>query len=376
MADVITFSCNQCHTPYRVAAANAGRAFACKSCGTQLVVPQASTPPAPIVVPQDPEVQLGAGEQVIRKTDSARRASVDPTRMITRNSGAHLAVRHAPTAVAAPAAKSGRGLLIGAIAGGVVVVALVAGLWAAGVFSGKPAAGPGTNTPNIAANAPAANTPKERSEREQIMLELGAPGRTPASMIALYKRAVAARLDKADLSVVARAAVDQVANENMSGLTEDEVLDFGQQLERDGYVTEPGRLYLLVSRRWLGKADPPPAFERAQKLRKLEKLDFTPLLSRADEILQSGVLDSAKPLRDELVKMSEESESGWVSAETAARFAEIDRTLGDQQAEVERLKRENPFLFVAARARHHFNSQRVASRSAWGVHVSEPLVIY
>lgn len=375
MADVITFSCSQCQMPFRVASANAGRAFACKNCGTQLVVPSASTPMAPVVVPQEPEVQLGAGQQVIRKTDSARRASVDPTRMITRNSGAHPAVApaHAAAPVAAPAAKSKLPLFAGV--GVVAVVAIVVGLWAAGVFNGNVPAQPGANGPVAAGNNPGSQQ-KEPPEREKILLELNAPSRTGPGLIELYTRAKKVPLDKTDLGAVAREAADRIQSENGEALTDAQILDFGEVLAADGYVAEPGRLYLIVVRRHKGKAGAPETYARAQKLRKLEKIDFTPVLARADEAVQSGVIDDAKGVREELVKLSDASEDGWVDSANARRFEELEKQVTAQLAEVERLKKEDPFRFVVARSRQVFSTQRVSSRNEWGVFASEPVIVY
>lgn len=374
MADVITFSCTQCQMPFRVAVSNVGRGFVCKNCGKQLVVPSASTPMAPVVVPQEPQVQLDAGEQVIRKTDSARRASVDPTRMITRNSGAHPAVVPPPQgAYAPPPAKSKTPMIAGAVAIGVVLLVVV-GLAVGGVFSGSKPVAPQGNSPT--AQGPTNEVKKEAGEREKILAELLAPGRTGPSMIEVYKRAVAANLDKTEQASVARDAADRIASENGQGLTDDAVLDFAQLLAGKDYVTEPARLYQMIARRYVGKPDPPPAFERAQKLRKLDKVDFAALLSRADAVVESGVIETADALRAELVKMQEASEAGWVDSASAARFAEIGKELDTQQAEVDRIQREDPFQFVAARSRRAFNTQRVSTRSAWGVHASDPVIIY
>jgi len=374
MADVITFSCPQCQMPYRVANAHAGRAFACKNCNHQLFVPHASIPPGAVVVPQEPEVQLDAGQQVIRKTDSARRATVDPTRMITRNSGAHPAV--VPPAGSAPGTKpKSKTPLLVAVVGGLVLIGAVAGMYFGNVF-GSGHTAPAPNGPVADANGPATPVKNEAAERDQILQALNAPGRTGPEMIGLYKRAVAAKLERPDVSMVVREAVERIHSENGQGLTDDAILDFGELLAADKYTNEPARMYLLVAKRWLGKPDTPASFARAQKLRKLEKLDFQALLTRADEVVQTGVIDAAHTLREELVKLSDASENGWVETAVAERVAVIDKELVAHQAEVERLRAEDPFAFVAAKARNTFKGQRVSTRSTWSIHVSDPVLIY
>lgn len=376
MADVITFSCHQCQLPFRVASSNAGRGFQCKNCGTMLTVPSQSTPSAPVIVPA-PEVELGAGQQVIRKTDSGRRATVDPTRMITRNSGAHLAVApaHAPVAGPSSSGKSKTPMLAG-IGAVVLVGVVVVVLLATGVIGGTQGPAVVANNLVVAANGSNVPTAKGESEREKILNHLVSPDRTGTSMIDIYRRAVAAKLDRADQASVAREAVSRIETENAQGLTDDTMLDFGEQLEAAEFQTEALRLFAMVARRWQGKTDAPAAYARAQKLRKLEKVDFAAVLSRADEVEQTGVIDAAKALREELLKLSDAAVDGWATATVAARVVELADEIGRHEAEVARLRRDDPFRFVAARSIHQFRTQRVATRNEWGIHIAEPVVVY
>lgn len=376
MADVITFSCTRCQLPFRVASSNAGRAFQCKNCGTQLVVPQASQPMEPVIVPQEPEVQLGAGQQVIRKTDSARRASVDPTRMITRNSGAHPAVvpPAGPGFAPAPARKGNMPLLVGLGTLGLVSIVLAI-LFLGGVLGGSGGASPAPEL-QPAAQANTAPAPRQLSEREQILNVLTAPDRTGPRLIELYQRAVASRLDKPDQASVAREAVVRIESESGQGLSDDAILDFGETLSAGGYRNECQRLFGMIARRYQGKPDAPAAYARAQKLRNLEQADFAPLLARADQLVQAGVTDGAKALHEELQQLSQAAVDGWVDHAAALRAVQIDQELKTQEEEVERLRRDDPFRFVAARAVHLFRSQKVATRNQWGVHIQEPVIVY
>ncbi len=379
MADVITFSCPQCEMPYRVAVANAGRNFVCKNCNTSVRVPDQNRPSAPVIMPAaEPEVLMDQGAQVIRKTDSARRASVDPTRMITRNSGRLLGATATPagTAPSAPAAapKSKMPLIVAAA----VVVALVAGLGIAaalGAFSGPPATGPAV-ADNTHGNSPGGQPKAEPTEREKILAESASPARTGPGLIKLYTRAVDAKLGALDVAAIARDAVDRIHSENGQDLDDNTILDFGEQLQAREMGGEAQRLYLFVARRHKDKTDTPPSLARAQKLRKLEKVDFAALLALADEVVLSGLAEGADTLRTELAKLQQESDNGWATSLAVARAGEIESELKKHQAEIERISREEPFRVVAASAIRQFKAQKAATRSSWGIEVHEPLIIY
>lgn len=379
MADVITFSCPQCDMPYRVAVANAGRNFVCKNCNTNVRVPAQSTPSAPVIMPApETEVLMDQGAQVIRKTDSARRATVDPTRMITRNSGRLLGASGAPAgpapATPAAASKSKTPLIVAAV----LLVVLLGGVGLAaamGAFSSHNAPGPVAGG-NENGNSPSGQPKAETGEREKILAEAAAPSRTGPGMIKLYTRAINAKLSVLDLAAIATDAVDRIHNENGQDLDDNAILDFGELLQAHEMGGEAQRLYLLVARRHKDKTDAPPSLLRAQKLRKLEKVDFAAALALADDVVLSGLVDGTEPLRAELAKLQQESDNGWATGVAAARVAEIEAELKKHKAEIERIGRDQPFRVVAATAIRQFKTQKAATRGSWGIEVHQPLIIY
>ncbi|MCC6466649.1 MAG: hypothetical protein IT463_15010 [Planctomycetes bacterium] len=379
MADVINFRCPQCAAPYRVAASFAGRAFSCKNCQQAVVVPASDQAPQlsprsePIIVAA---VEMAGGDAVIRKTDSGRRVLVDPTRMIARDA---VARPMAKPMAAQPAKDSSSKTLI--IVGVIVlgVLGALAAAAAAGVFSSGPQTPAHTAQANTGSGSQApTNTPlkKDESIRDKLLRELDLPTHNAKSLYELYQRAVAAKLSKTDLSLIARKAVGAAFDEQGGALDSQTLLEFGAQLDKAGDGGESPRLYGIVVARHRGQNPTPPEYERAQKALGREYFDFAAMIARAAEALETGLADDMPARIKECEQQRNVSDGGWVDRTAAPRCRELRDEINSKADEVANTLASDPFQAVVAKARKNFQALRVAKQCKWHVEVRQPFIFY
>jgi hypothetical protein len=365
MSESITFACHGCNKPYKVAASYAGRAFACKSCGAQLTVPQGSAPP-----PHESNVELNTGGEVIRRaTTSGRQLSADPTRVFKHER--ETSARMIAVGPAAEAAPRGKGPLLALV---VVAVLLVGGVGAAaalGVFSSSEAPG----AANIAANEPA-KPPSEESVRARILKQVDVPGQSAAEFMRLLKEAEEAKLAQADIVMISRAAVTAMRSEAGAGFSDAELMKFAERMEALGVSMDSPTLYGIVIERGR-KAEPKSAeFKRAHELLGHAWIDAGPLAETIGVLYSSGVIEGMEPLRDELQDMEKRADGGWVIEADKRRFDEISKLVSDAQAEHERILREDPFRLKAADAQRRFKLEKASGFGHWVMLKREPFVFF
>lgn len=375
MADVISFSCNACGTLYRVPFAQAGQSVKCKQCGAAILVPTQSQAAAPLAT--DTSVEMNAGAQVLRKETSARTAAVKGRatsgRSIAASSGrSRVAPVAASSALSVAPAASSKALPL--MAGGLaLVVLLVVGgffLLRGGSSSGAPNAAPRSNEV-------VAEKPRELDERARILRDADDITLSPEAAVQLYQRAVAAKLGRTDLLVVARATLNRIYDGNGGRFESSQLLTLAEEMAPLELKQEVRRVLLLVSNREpeLAGGKPNPTFLRVQKMLGREKFDFAALLKRASVLIEAEQ-EGASELHDEIAGHEAKSPSGWSEPETVAAMQACCERLDKLERVLKELEAANPNLLAERAAFNRFRQERAGKRVTWTYLGEKPHLLY
>ncbi|MBX3460195.1 MAG: hypothetical protein KF696_09600 [Planctomycetes bacterium] len=360
MADTISFTCPECAKAYKVAAEYAGRSFNCKQCGYALTVPAVI----------EPQVEMGSGTAVMRKTDSGRVVPVKPS-----NNPTQVFVKQRESEVVAPPAPKSKAPLLAGVGVLVLVVAGVGIAAALGVFKAKEPVAAG-NAPQTAANKPDEPEKPKITRREDILNRLVAPGQRLPDFIALYRQGLEAKLEAGDIAELAEAVSRAAWDEKGGEMGDDELLALADELKGVRNDVPTDTLRRVVVERHLGKREKPAAWEEAQRLLGREPYDFGKQVERATMLHDSGVLEGADGLREDLLKLEARSIEGWVLKEERTRLREIEGSLDALAAELERIRREDPFRLVAYRVKSEVSKELFYPRGKWQVVATAPVVAF
>ncbi|MBK8208302.1 MAG: hypothetical protein IPK87_16115 [Planctomycetes bacterium] len=362
MADAISFTCPDCSKAYKVAGEYAGRQFACKQCGNQLTVP---------AIFAEPQVEMGSGTAVMRKTDSGRVVQVvAPTQAFSQQRETTI------TAAQQARKKSPLPVLVGVGAVVLVAVVLVTAL-ALGAFSSSVGDGQDHPAGPIGANQSAQDpdVPKV-SRRDDIMNRLNTPGLALRDFLSLFRQAQEAKLDSADLSLLAEAVVKAAWDEQGGELSDADLMALALELKGMRNDVPTDTLRRTVVERYRGKKDKPEVWAQAQGLLGRQFYDFGPQVTRATGLHDSGVLTGADVLANELRDIESKSDEGWVLKPQLERLQQIATSLDELAAELARIARDEPFRLVAAQVQREVSAERFHARGKWLMDVAEPLIVF
>ena len=374
MADSISFTCPSCQKRYRVAGSYAGRNFRCKQCKNPMQVPEVLAADGPAVLdpgPDDSRIEMGGGQVVMRKTDSGRVVSVAPTRRFER--------QRETSAIAAPESSRASSKLPLIVVSVLVVVlggggtALVLG----GVFDSGDAGGSGA-TPSARGNSGGVETPKQTlSDRDRILKEMEAPGTTGAGLVRLFNQGKSAKLSEDDLRQIGARAVDRLNDERGGTVESADLLAFGKELAALGQTAGPKTIYGLVVARGDSSDDGNPAAEylEAQKLLGRELIDYTLLVERAVALTDVRVLEGAIELKARIAELDAEFPGGWTSASALERLGKVREELDEMEAELVRIRTEEPHRLQAALAETRMRRLRATRRGTWSFVAAKPFAI-
>ena len=362
MADAISFTCPDCSKAYKVAGEYAGRQFACKQCGNQITVP---------AVFAEPQVEMGSGTAVMRKTDSGRVVQVvAPTQAFSRQRETTIiAAQQAPK-------KSPLPILVGV--GAVILIVAVLGIAAAfGAFSSSTGDGQDHAAGPIGANQGAKDPDAPKvSRREEIMNRLNTPGLVLRDFLSLYRQAQEAKLASADLSLLAESVVKAAWEEQGGELSDADLMALALELKGMRNDVPTDTLRRTVVERYRGKKDKPEVWAQAQGLLGRQFYDFGPQVTRATELHDSGVLTGADLLANELREIEKKSDEGWVLKPQFERLQAIATLLDELAIELGRIARNEPFRLVTAQVRREVSAERFHGRGKWLVDAGEPLIVF
>lgn len=364
MSEPIKFDCSSCGMPYRVAASYAGREFACKKCGARLCVP---TPGQNASFQVEPEVEMGSGTEVMRRTTaSGRQVPVDPTRVFKREretSQRMVAVR------AEEEKKSGKGLLIG----GIIVGVLALGGVVAGVvlLGGDETTTPSGNSPTVAIDTPEQNEP---SERDKLMARLD-EGLDAAGMVALLKEAKG-KVEDADLTVIAQHTVRQVSSEGGGALSDDEVVALAEDISGMQVSADPQRLYMVIITRHRRTDPRPEVYIAARKELEYVQLDFDNPTERANSLAATGVVEGMTDVADELGELKDRADDGWSTTADKIVYDKALEKIDAAQKKIDEIRETDPFQFKLVSARLDFAKEKASKTGSWISVGRDPYVIF
>ncbi|MBZ0136998.1 MAG: hypothetical protein K8I27_11555 [Planctomycetes bacterium] len=361
MSDVITFDCTSCGMPYRVAASYAGRDFSCKKCGAHLCVPQSGQEAGFRV---EPEVELSSGTEVMRRmTPSGRQAPVNPTRVFTRER--ETSQRMASVGAPGRAEKSGKGVLIGGVIGGIVL--LGAAIAIAVVLTGDKTPD-ATDATTVTVDSP---TPAEPSERDTLLARLD-EGLDARELVALLKEADG-KVEDADLAAISRRMVNAISAEKGAELEDAELLALAERVKASA---DSERLYMMVIARHRGVEPVPASCLQAREKLGYSRLELTAQAERARGLAAAGVVEGIGTLDDELQALLKRADDGWSPMSDKAKFDAIVEQLDAAQTRIDQLRREDPFRFKLATARLEFSRDEASSIGTWVSVARDPYVIF
>lgn len=385
MADVISFSCNFCGTLYRVPFAQAGRTVQCKQCKQNISVPTQSQAMAPGML--DTRVEMNAGDQVLRKETSARHASTSARRGATsaRNikvpSGRTPSVMGAaPVAplpvVVAPQQKKSATPIIVAVAAVVVLGAIVTLIIVLGTRD--PQSGHRIASAQNAAPDKPRPQPPALSEAEKLRRELDDPAVTAEKALAIYRRAQAANLSKAELADFARRVLNKLHDENGGAYSGAQVLGLIDEFAPYDLGAEATRLVRAALARepaTLPDGKPNEVFLRMQKMLKRENFDFEALLARAQAMIQAEQ-EGASEVHARLTELGKKATQGWVEAADAPAIRECISTLEALEKAQQELERANPTLLADRERLKKFRAERASRATHWTYISAAPFMLY
>ena len=368
MSDVISFDCTGCGLPYKVATSYAGREFNCKKCGTRLCVPQ---PGQPVGIQIEPEVELDSGGEVMRRTTSGRQVAAEPTRMFKNQR--ETSARLAAVGPDVTAKKSSKGLLIAVVLLLVIAGGGAAAAFAMGLFDGQSA---DTNQPVAKANNTDSSNTNPETERDEILKQLDVSGQTAAQFMDLFKRAEKAKLENSDLAQIGQRIVGAMIVEEGAGYSDADLMAFADRMSKLNVPSDAKGLYSLVVARNRSKTEKSPENTKAQKLLGKEWLDFGAQITRAAELRDTGVIQGVGELHDELLDMESRADDGWAGMSDKARFEEIVDKLNTAQDELNRIRAEDPFRMLVAKARMRFELEKASRIGNWLTIGQAPFVFF
>ncbi|MCA8912940.1 MAG: hypothetical protein KDB82_14670 [Planctomycetes bacterium] len=369
MSDAITFDCTGCGMPYKVAASYAGREFNCKKCGTRLCVPQPGQQVGEYI--DASEVELDSGSEVMRKTDSGRQVKVDPTRVFKRQR--ETSARMAAVGPQEGQKKSGKGVLIAVVAVLVLAGAGVGAAFALGAFSGNSGS---ANQGVAAGNTAQAPKEEEESARDKILKQVDVSGQSAAEFMDLFKQAEAAKLDDVDLAMVGKRVVQTMIEGQGAGFSDADLMAFAERMKALHVPGDADGLYRLVVSRNRGKSQKSEQYAQAHKQLGDTLLDFDKQVTRATELKDSGVIEGADKLYDELLEMESRADEGWAVLADKNRFEELTKELDAGEIELERIKKEDPFRITVAEADARFRLEKVSTQGEWHTVVQQPYIFF
>ncbi len=379
MADVISFSCNNCGTLYRVPFAQAGRSVQCKQCKMNISIPTHSQ--AMLSNPLETSVEMNAGDQVLRKETSARNAPVKGTsaRSARAPSGRTISVHGAaPVAplplVVAPQQKSAMPIIIG------VVVLIVLGALVSLIIV------LGTKDPEKKSSVAAANNapakpkdvPAALSEAEKLLREFEDPALTSEKALDIYRRAQTAKFAKAELADLARRVLNKLYDDNGGNYTGAQVLALVDEFAAFELQAEALRLVrMVVAREAETSPDGKPndVFLRMQKMLGREKFDFEALVRRSAALVEAEHR-GAEELHKKLGELAKASVAGWVESAETPKVREAISQLEKMEKALADLERDNPTLVADRAAFKKFRAERAAKSSQWTYIAVASFMIY
>lgn len=389
MADFISFSCNFCGTLYRVPFAQAGQSVQCKQCKRSVMVPTQSQAMAPGML--ETNVEMNAGEQVLRKETSARQAPISG--ISTRRATTSISARGArtpsgrtpsvlgaapvvpiPVLVAPAQPKSAMPLVIGLVAV-VVVGALVTLIIVLGMK--EPARAVQTANSGVATPKPKAE-PAVLSEPEKIRRELEDPALSYEKALALYRRAQSAKLTRTELADIARRVLNMLYNENGATLSAAQGLALFDEFAGYDISAETVRVARVFAAREPellpdGKAN--EAFLRLQKLLGREKLDFDNLAARCAAMVEAEQA-GASDLATKFAEARKAAVGGWVEKTDLPALRVLVEKLTKMESDQAALERENPTLKADRERFKKFKAEKAARASSWTFISDGRFVIY
>jgi hypothetical protein len=379
MADFISFSCNNCGMLYRVPFAQAGRSVQCKQCKTNINIPTQSQVAMPS--PLETSVDMNAGDVVMRKETSARRAPTGGTSSRTarvpsgRTASVHGVAPVAPLPQLARPANKGAAPIIIVVAVVVVLGALVAMIIYFGTKDPQ-------SRSSVAAENGASNKPKEQpaalSEADKLRREFEDPTLTSERALDLYRRAQAAKFAKVELSDLARRVLNKLYDDNGGKLSGAQVLGLVDEFATYDLQAETMRLVRLVVARESETAPdgkPNEVFRRMQKMLGREKFEFDSLVQRSAALVEADQ-KGATELHQKLGDLAKSNPGGWVESADTGKARDLVTQLEAMEKSLKDLERDNPTLVADRAVFKKFKTERAAKAQRWMFISSELFIIY
>ncbi len=351
----------------------------CKQCKMNISIPTYSQ--AALSNPLETSVDMNAGDVVMRKETSARRAPTTGTSSRTARapSGRTISVHGAPPVAALPVVVAPQKRSATPIIITVVVVVVLAGLVGLIIIFGTkdPQSQSRTATAN---NAPEKikSEPVALTETDKIRRELEDPALTSERALDLYRRAQAAKFARSELSDLARRVLNKFYDDNGGKFTGSQLLALIDEFAGYDLLAEAQRLVrLLVAREaeTSPEGKPNEVFLRMQKMLGREKFDFEALVRRSAALVEAEHR-GAEELHKKLGEFAKASAAGWVEAVEAPKVREAASQLEKMEKALKDLERDNPTLVADRAAFKKFKAERAAKSSQWTYIAVASFMIY